>query len=74
MAATMLAALPLCRESWLLAAEDMGEGVEWELSSIEALEKKGFEIGVDLEGNLSLIFVYLVCSLQYLLKQNGCMV
>ena len=31
---------PLCKLSWLLAAEDMGEGVEWELSSTEVLKQK----------------------------------
>ena len=39
----------LCNESWLEAAEDIGEGVECELSSIEVLEdenEKYVNIGI----------------------------
>ena len=31
--------IPRCNESWLLAAEDIGEGVECELSSMAVLDK-----------------------------------
>ena len=59
---------PRCSESWLLAAEDIGEGVEWELSSIEVLKRKNcFEI-LDSNGQTQTFCYICMIKLLFLVK------